>query len=126
MSKYSPLGEFLQRQRAVEISMTFTEIERMIDAKLPASSLQYQPWWANDPSHVQGKVWLDAGFRTEQVDLGNRKVVFRRVDQSSIQPPASRKGGRHPIFGAMKGVAHVPEGTDLTEPADPDWGKVNE
>lgn len=80
MSKYGPLGEFLQRQHATEISMTFAEVERMIGAELPVSALQYQPWWANDPTHVQGKVWLDAGFRTEQVDLGSRKVVFRRAD----------------------------------------------
>jgi hypothetical protein len=126
MSKYSPLGEFLQRQRAVEISMTFTEIERMIGAKLPPSSLQYRPWWANDSSHVQSKVWLDAGFRTEQVDLGNRNVVFRRVHQGSSGLRRSRTDRHHPLFGALKNVAHVPECTDLTAPADSDWGKVNE
>jgi len=33
---------------------------------------------------------------------------------------------RHPIFGALKGLIWVPPGIDLTEPADPDWGKVHE
>jgi hypothetical protein len=35
-------------------------------------------------------------------------------------------GERHPLFGALKGMTFIPPGVDLTEPADPDWGKVYE
>ena len=37
-----------------------------------------------------------------------------------------RPGKRHPLFGALKGSTFIPPGVDLTEPADPDWGKVYE
>jgi hypothetical protein len=37
-----------------------------------------------------------------------------------------RPGERHPLFGALKDVTFIPPGIDLTEPADPDWGKVYE
>jgi hypothetical protein len=37
-----------------------------------------------------------------------------------------RPGKRHPLFGALKGVTFIPPGVDLTEPAEPDWGKVYE
>jgi hypothetical protein len=37
-----------------------------------------------------------------------------------------RRGERHPLFGALKDVTLIPPGVDLTEPADPDWGKVYE
>lgn len=112
MSKYSPLEEFLKAQRTSEVPMSFAEIERIIDAKLPMSALQYQAWWSNDPTgHVNAQAWLAAGFRTEQVDIGSRKVVFRKYE-------------RHPIFGALKDTTFIPPGVDLTEPADPDWGKV--
>jgi hypothetical protein len=37
-----------------------------------------------------------------------------------------RRSERHPLFGALKGVTSVPPGVDLTEPADPDWGKIYE
>jgi len=37
-----------------------------------------------------------------------------------------RPGERHPLFGALKDVTFIPPGVDLTEPADPDWGKVYE
>ena len=38
----------------------------------------------------------------------------------------AKKKGRHPLFGALKGITFIPPGVDLTEPADPDWGKVYE
>jgi hypothetical protein len=43
-------------------------------------------------------------------------------------PPTTdaKRSERHPLFGALKGMTSVPAGVDLTEPADPDWGKVYE
>jgi hypothetical protein len=127
MGKYSRLGEFLRSQRAKEVPMTFAEIERIIGAKLPANSPQYPAWWSNNPSNnVMTKVWLAAGFRTEQVDIKARKIVFRRIEQNTTETavPPTKKIGPHPIFGALKGSVYIPDGVDLTEPADPDWGKV--
>lgn len=129
MGKYNRLGEFLRSQRTKQVPMTFAEIERVIGAKLPPNSPQYPAWWSNNPSNnVMTKVWLAAGFRTEQVDTKARKVVFRRVEQNVDESAASpaKKAGQHPIIGALKGSVYIPEGVDLTEPADPEWGKVNE
>jgi hypothetical protein len=128
MGKYSRLGEFLRSQRTKEVPMTFAEIERVIGDKLPPNSPQYPAWWSNNPSNnVMTKVWLAAGFRTEQVDVKTRKVVFRRIEQGATEAVGPRtKLGQHPIIGALKGSVHIPEGVDLTEPADPDWGKVYE
>src|SRR5438876_5785438 len=96
VGKYTRLGEFLRAQQSQEVPMTFAEIERVIGGKLPPSSPQYPAWWSNNPSNnVMTKVWLDAGFRTEQVDVKSRKIVFRRVeDQSANTSPAgpARKG----------------------------------
>jgi hypothetical protein len=43
-------------------------------------------------------------------------------------PPTmdAKRSERHPLAGALKSVTSVPPGVDLTEPADPDWGKVYE
>ena len=129
MGKYDRLGEFLKSQRTREVPMSFADIERVIGSKLPPNSPQYPAWWSNNPTNnVMTKVWLAAGFRTEQVDTKARKVVFRRVEQKPPEAnlPRTRKSGRHPIFGALKGLVHVPADVDLTEPADPDWGKAYE
>ena len=80
MSKYSALGEYLKRQRRDVVPMTFSEIERITGIKLPASAHKHRPWWSNNPDNsVLTKVWLDAGFESEQVDMEARKLVFRRV-----------------------------------------------
>src|SRR5882757_1221584 len=102
MSKYDRLGDYLRTQRTKLVPMTFAEIERVIGAKLPPNSPQYPAWWSNNPSNnVMTKVWLSAGFRTEQVDVKSRKIVFRRVEENPTEvslPPAARKGERHPMF----------------------------
>jgi hypothetical protein len=130
VGKYSHLGEYLRAQRSNVVRMTFAEIERVIGGKLPPNSPRYPAWWSNNPSNnVMTKVWLEAGFRTEQVDVKSRKVVFRRTEQKPPEASSSLaavRGRRHPLFGALKGLARIAPGIDLTEPADPDWGKVYE
>jgi hypothetical protein len=33
---------------------------------------------------------------------------------------------RHPMFGALKGLARIAPGTDLTKPAEADWDRTGE
>jgi hypothetical protein len=130
MSKYDPLGAYLRSMKSDEVPMTFREIERLTGTKLPASA-GYRAWWSNNPTNsVMTKVWLEAGFRSERVDMSARKLVFRRVrggvsgaKPGASTPPASeREPKRHPLFGALKGLLRIAPGTDLTKPADPTWG----
>jgi hypothetical protein len=121
--------------------MTFAEIERIIaPAKLPRSAYKHRPWWSNNPSNsVITSAWLNAGFKTERVDMEGRKLVFRRTTPDgrnstsegeagavSETPSPYAVGQRHPLFGALKGTVRIAPGTDLTEPADPDWGATGE
>ncbi len=139
MSKYDPLGKYLREQAFSEVRMTFVDIEHVTGVKLPPKAQRHPAWWSNNPSNnVMTKVWLDAGFRSEQVDITGRKLVFRRV---RVAPPQAREGmndaprgfkqeavtpqpRRHPMFGAMKGLLTVAPGTDLTQPAAPDWARL--
>lgn len=128
MGKYEPLGEFLRKQRAGRVPMTFAEIERIVGTKLPKSQ-RYPAWWSNNPwNNVMTQVWLDAGFETEQVDVENRKLVFRKVGAPApVVSKAPLKGDhelKHPLIGWMKGTVTIAPGVDLTEPADPKWGEV--
>ncbi len=151
MGKYQPLGNYLRQQNKELVAMRFEEIERVIGAQLPETSQRYPAWWSNNPSNnVMTKVWLDAGYRSEQVDISGRRLVFRRVGtpkagegalaaastsaspapspaEQFLTPPldGEQRGPvcRHPLFGALKGLLRIMPGTDLTKPADPDWGK---
>jgi len=130
MGKYEPLGDFLREQRTDEVPMSFADIERVTGVRLPPKAQQHRAWWSNNPSNnVMTKVWLDAGYQTERVDIEARKLVFRRMRATVSQtakavPPtqALPKSKRHPLFGALKGLIRVVTGTDLTKPSDPEWG----
>lgn len=117
MSKYEALGQFLFHQTKTLVPMTFREIEKIIGDHLPASK-RYPAWWSNNPSNnPMTKVWLDAGFTTEQVDTASGKVVFRKASKSlAVQPPK----GRHPLIGCMKGTVTIAPGDDLSE-AGSEW-----
>jgi hypothetical protein len=130
MGKYEPLTQFLLKQEMNEVHMTFAQIERVIDAKLPPKAQHHRAWWSNSPSNnVMTKAWLDAGFRSEQVDMEGRKLVFRRVTpkpsevlQTDVSGERATISKRHPLIGALKGLIRIAPGTDLTQPADPEWG----
>lgn len=131
MGKYDPLKAFLGKQRAIEVPLTFQEIEKITGVKLPPRAQHHRAWWSNNPSNnVMTKAWLEAGYESAQVDLSARRLVFRRIGRIEAPerkaPPKASLGERHPLFGALKDVTIIPPGLDLTEPADPDWGKVYE
>lgn len=119
MSKYEALGQFLKSRREERVPMTFAEIERVIGAPLPPSAHKHRPWWSNNGDNsALTRAWLDAGYKSEQVDMAGQKLVFRRIEG----PRALSATGQHPLRGALKGLLRVMEGTDITKPADPDWG----
>ena len=124
-SKYSGLGDYLKRQRGDRVPMTFSEIEKVAGVKLPPSARKHRPWWSNNAKNsVMTKVWLDAGFESEEVDMPGRKLVFRRVRKPNEVAGAAQSGKEkpfHPAYGMMHGLIRVMPGTDLTQPADPEW-----
>ena len=91
MGKYQNLGAFLQKQRAREVPLTFREIEKITGVKLPPKAQHHRAWWSNNPfNNVMTQIWLDAGFKTEEVDVASRKLVFRKVGDAKPSGGTSR------------------------------------
>ncbi len=122
MSKYDPLKVFLQQAAPRDLRLSFEEIERILGFTLPASK-QYPAWWSNSATNnTMTKAWLDAGYRTEQVDVAEGKLTFHAETQTNATKEASMP--RSPLFGSMKGTTFVMPGVDLTAPTlDPEWLK---
>lgn len=78
--KYLKLGEYLSRQEASSITLSFEQIEDILGFKLPPSAYNRNPWWANEKegTHVQAKSWMEAGWIKDKHVLG-KKVTFRRI-----------------------------------------------
>lgn len=132
MGKYDPLSGHLRKLGLDRVPMKFEEIEAVLGFALPPSSRRHRAWWSNNPSNnVMTHAWLEAGYRTEDVDLERRRLVFRRIGAEgegrlSSGGPASSvaeaSGAAHPLYGCLRGTVTFVGGVDLTEPADPDWG----
>jgi hypothetical protein len=81
--KYTPLENYLRglplNQR--ELVLSFEEIERIINAKLPSSAYGYQQWWDNERegNHVNARAWASAGWKIENVDFNQKRVKLVRA-----------------------------------------------
>jgi len=89
MGKYDPLRDYLRRQRADELELTFVDIELRLRAMLPKSAARPQ-WWIGDgcpSSGIQCEAWKAAGFEALLIE-GKDRVRFRRVTSASDRPLA--------------------------------------
>lgn len=126
MAKYEPLKTFLTGRHEGEIPMTFHEIEALIGATLPPAAFKHRAWWSNNRSNsVITHAWLDAGFKTETVDMGSQKLVFRRADGTPA-PRHARPRWLELLRAKMAGTVHVQQGWDLTNPTGEVWDAEHE
>ena len=81
-SKYAPLATFLSKQpkNQERITLTFDQIEEIINNQLPAAAREHRSWWANDSTtHVQSGQWLKVNWRVVTINMTGEKVVFARA-----------------------------------------------
>jgi hypothetical protein len=128
-SQYDPLGPFLQRQAGDRIPVTFAEIESALGFPLPRSK-RYPAWWSNSPTNnPMTRVWLEAGFTTEQVDTASERLVFRRnrrnagggAPKEPSASPAPPGGMIARLQAALAGTVRYAPGFDPTEPTGEIW-----
>ncbi|NET38378.1 MAG: helix-turn-helix transcriptional regulator [Cyanothece sp. SIO1E1] len=76
-SKYQPLLEYLQRSDQPEITLTFTQIERLLNGSLPQSARTQRAWWSNrSKGALQAAAWMEAGYLVKRLDLAQEQVTF--------------------------------------------------
>jgi len=80
MTKYETLNRHLRSMGLDCWRASFEAIEAIIGDSLPRSARRYPAWWANDerPGR-QSWAWLEAGYRTSDVDVLGGEVTFRRA-----------------------------------------------
>lgn len=78
-SKYFPLHRYFLGQTAVELPLSFHDVEQVLGFALPPSARTHPAWWSNNPgTNVAVKAWRDAGWRTSRVDIPAERVTFVR------------------------------------------------
>jgi len=115
MTRYAPIGQFLEAQEASRVRLRFADVEKILGSSLPKSADAYQAWWANDPGHSQAKAWMEAGWQTANLNLSGRTIEFVRARKSSsMRPPADP-------WGALAGTVTIYDAVSLTEPTGEIW-----
>ena len=80
MSKYDPLCYYLLSVNTDTVTLTFSEIERIIGDDLPPSAFTWREWWGNDVTHSQAMSgWLAADWHSVLIDVPGKAVTFRRM-----------------------------------------------
>lgn len=117
MGKYDPLRDYLASSSETSWRASFAEIEAVLRFALPRSAYAYPAWWSNDATgHSHSLAWLDAGWKTEQVDVQSQQLTFRKSDSVIARGGGSARLPGGTLHGAIAGVIQMVSGTDLTKP----------
>ena len=73
---YLKLAGFLQNCGTEEITISFSQIEVIIEKPLPASAYQHSAWWGNNVQRHTHCVWLKVGYKALNVNLTQKAVTF--------------------------------------------------
>lgn len=88
MSKYSLFANYLQSLDIDQVTVTFSEFEKIISNKLPPSARKHREWWANavsDSTHTWANIWLDLGWKVSSLDIAKEYVVFSKSTVDNIK-----------------------------------------
>jgi hypothetical protein len=132
---YQPLRDHLFFSGKTAVTMNFAEIEDVLGRPLPPSARRSSAWWSNNAKgHVQADAWLDANYRTAELDLDRQQVTFvlsmprhgfsdakqAIYAEAGMEPPEEvvpvPDKRLHPAFGSLRGTTIIMPGYDLTEP----------
>ncbi len=78
MSKYDKFGEYLDERGESPVTLTFRQVEEVLGFRLPAGAYKHRAWWRNSkrPGGLPATSWLPRGWRSGNVNLGERRVTF--------------------------------------------------
>jgi len=82
--KYTPLEHYLRDLSFTqkEVTISFEQIERILNDKLPPSAYQYQAWWANEkkPHHPEKIAIKNAGWKVDTIEFNKKWMKLIRAE----------------------------------------------
>lgn len=80
-TSFAPLGEYLSQQTADNVSLAFTEVEKLIGKPLCKSAFKFYSYWYPGDNRPISNVIYNAGFDVDRVDLKNQMLYLTRATQ---------------------------------------------
>ncbi len=80
MTKYDALRLYLDDSDALQVTLSFKDMERILGFKLSETAKTHREWWANKRMNNsrQCDSWLHAGWQVFFADLHRQEVTFVR------------------------------------------------
>jgi len=100
---YTRLRSFLEAipSDQEQVALSFSEMERVMESRLPETARNERTWWANTDSLNQTNTWMQAGWRVEFAHMQAGVIVFRRPNTE----PAKRI--RQYVHALLDGSVHL-------------------
>lgn len=81
--KYTPLEKYLRDlpDSEQETTISFEQIERILNDKLPSSAYEDQRWWMREKegNHIKTRAWASAGWKVQSVDVKKKQARLVRI-----------------------------------------------
>ncbi|MCX8178015.1 MAG: FYVE zinc finger domain-containing protein [Candidatus Bathyarchaeota archaeon] len=83
INKYDRLKNYLKFRSAFTdtVKLTLTQIDGIIGDNLPIEAYRQEEWWQNDSSKAHAKAWLQAGWKTAEINLKEKYVIFQKTEK---------------------------------------------
>lgn len=78
-SKYQPLADYLSKLGGNDVTLSFSQIEKILGFKLSPSARKHRPNWANNSVEALSCGWMPVGYESYGIDMKNEIAHFRRV-----------------------------------------------
>ena len=97
--KYRQLKDFFEKTNKASVTLTFKEIEKIIESTLPQSSSNKRFWYRNGKKICICHAWESEGYKTKKLDLVNKKITLHRVEDAvgSLEIPTELLNKKLPI-----------------------------
>lgn len=76
--KYGALGSHLAEVQAETVTLSFSDVERIIGGRLPGSARNHRAWWGNHEGNPQARSWISAGWKVDAVNPSAGQVTLKR------------------------------------------------
>jgi hypothetical protein len=76
--KFDPLTAYFRQQKDAVFTLTFSDIEKILDCPLSNSAYTYKDYWYRRGDRNISLCWLSSGYRIRSISLDKSRLVFER------------------------------------------------